>query len=107
MNNPVVKFRPEDEEVSIAFRQSNREGTRFIIPALAWLFRGEIEKVGLILIGLGEGLCHASKNAGTLTDVILRSQRAIIEAKALNVIYRRKVRQRRRNYNETAEYENY
>ena len=96
----IVEFRPEDEELDSFHKKLHREGRRYMIPPVAWLYRGEIRKVGEILMGLGEAIVHACDNAGTLLDIVLRVEMAIERAQMLNLKFRDKTRERRRNYSE-------
>ncbi len=108
MSEPeVVEFKPEDEELDPFHRKLHREGKRYVIPPVAWLFRGEIRKVGEILMGLGEAIIHACDNATTLLDIVLRCELAIERAQMLNLKFRAKTRERQRNSNEIDKYENY
>ena len=103
----AVEFKPEDEEIDDFHRRLHREGKRYVIPSVAWLYRGEIRKVGEILMGLGESIIHACDNATTLLDIVLRCEMAIEKAQALNLKFRGKTRERQRNYNEIDKHGDY
>ena len=103
----AIEFKPEDEELDPFHRKLHREGKRYVIPPVAWLYRGEIRKVGEILMGLGEAMIHACDNATTLLDIVLRCELAIERAQSLNLKFRGKTRKRQRNSSEIDKDENY
>jgi len=107
MEPSVVEFKPEEEELDPYHRKLHREGRRYVIPPSAWLYRGEIRKVGEILMGLGEAIVHACDNAGTLLDIVLRCEMAIERAQMLNLKFRAKTQERQRNYSEIDKGSNY
>ena len=101
MNSPVVKFKPEDEELSPFHRKLFRTGTRYIIPPLGELLRTEIREVGGIIARLGQDMVRASHDEPTLLHVIRGCNEAIVDAQGKNLEYRRITLERRRNWSET------